>query len=127
MAFGDMPSGGVAWENDKFTVPDHTSGPGWIEAIFSPEKSSRKALGSGGTSRIDGVFHMVLNYPKQRGSGEAAEVADKLVQWFRSGTYLNANGITVTCVSAERRRNIKDQKWYRVPIMVHWYTHTTDL
>ncbi len=126
-AFAELPADGVAYENVRYSPPSPKAGLAWFEAYFDPGETDRKTLGPNGYSRLDGGFQITLNFPKNTGSADARRAADKMVQWFKSGTRLGSGGVSFTCRKAKRSKRIPNDKWYRLPVKVDWYTHRTEL
>lgn len=121
-AFPNMPDGGVAHENVQFTPP--TPSTAWMRVSFIPVASSRRTLGVNGLSRIDGVFSVWIYYPMGQGTSESSIVADRLIEWFKSGTRLESGGEVVTILSAARGQGGIQDAWWITPVTVSWYSHT---
>lgn len=114
---------GVEWENSKLDAP----GPAarWARVKFDPVAAERRGLGEGGHSRIDGLFSIWIHHPLGAGTQEPAVLADRLIEWFKSGTRVESGGEHATCLSAVRRAGGVVDGWWVTPVIVSWYAHTT--
>jgi len=121
--FQHLPAGGVEWPNVALDAPE--AGEAWVRCRFTPSAASRRGLGEGGHSRIDGLFTMWLNWPRGVGTSESAIVADRLVKLFKSGTRVESGGEYATCLSALNQGGGVEGAWWVTPIVVSWYAHTT--
>lgn len=58
-------------------------------------ESSQAEIGTAGRNWETGIFQITGNYPSNQGPGPAATMAGLIREWFKRGTELNYNGVTV--------------------------------
>jgi len=68
------------------------------------------------------LFNLLLTYPVNQGPQAADAMTDKIIDQFKAGTSLTANGQRVTIQSCERiSAPSNDGVWYQIPINITWY------
>jgi hypothetical protein len=75
----DLPP--IAWENVLFGAP--ADGSVYLRVAFLPGQSSWAWLGEGTATHERGVYQVGISAPFGMGSGEAEELADRVIAHFK--------------------------------------------
>jgi hypothetical protein len=74
----------TARENAKFEQPDN--GAMYLKVNFMPASSDFGSLGINGTTHERGIYQVGISAPGGKGSGEAEDVADRIIEHFKIKT-----------------------------------------
>jgi hypothetical protein len=78
-ALADLPP--IAWENTHFDAP--ADGSAYLRVAFLPGQSSWAWLGEGTATHERGVYQVGISAPFGMGSGEAEDLADRVIAHFK--------------------------------------------
>ncbi|RLE28261.1 MAG: hypothetical protein DRJ65_00090 [Acidobacteria bacterium] len=114
----------IHWENTQFEKPD---GKPWLQTKFMPAGSEGRSLGGNPITRAQGIYHINVFVPSGSGPKAADHLADSIMRHFKSGIRPSHQSTTVTLRTPSRGSGITETDWYQIPVMVRWYSHTTEL
>jgi hypothetical protein len=77
-----------------------------------------------------GIFQVSLFYPAGDGTGDAGDVADAIINHFKSGTVLTEGSINIRIRGASRESAFFDESdqpvWYILPVSVDYFAYIID-
>lgn len=117
-ATGGVPR--VAWENTPFEIPKKLS---WLRAVMTPISRETSGIGIGAPILTRGLFLIDVYVPDSKGSKEADDISNDVINRFSHGLALTEASNQVIILKTRRLQGISDAPWYFVPIEVEWYTH----
>jgi hypothetical protein len=95
----------IAWENMQFDAP--LDGSAYLRVAFVPGQSSWAWLGGGTATHERGVYQVGISAPFGVGSGEAEELADRVIAHFKRKQLTIASGpyaaASIVCTSLPTR------------------------
>ncbi len=107
----------IVFENTQFTP---TSGVPYIAAQFIPTLRRAVVMGPDPQKRYTGMFIMDVCYPELKGSGEARNFADLLMERFDAASRIQGVDVIVTIEYSEREQGFKRPPFYCIPVRVGW-------
>lgn len=124
-SFSESSAGGniqTAYENDVFTP---VIGTPYAQVFFLPDQPKGATLSGIGEDEHEGIFQVNLNYPKGKGSGAAANMADAIRENFEAGAKFVYASQEVTIRSCGRAGGRNVNGWYVLPVSINFYARTT--
>jgi hypothetical protein len=116
-AFG-LPT---AHENKIFKP---VTGTPWASLFVVPNQPSVGTLGDAGEDNHDGFLQIDLNYPLNKGDGEALSKSDEMRDYFKAGSRHVHSGQVVTVTNCGRSIGRQVDGWYRITLTINWYART---
>jgi hypothetical protein len=113
----------VAYENAEY---EPTIGTGYLRETLLPAESEQAELGTDGRNRLTGIYQISVFEEVGKGSGAAETKAETLMEAFKRGITLTANGLTVRVDKAWRSPAIQESDWYHVPVSVSWFAYAAN-
>lgn len=112
----------IAWENQRY---EPVVGRPWQEATVLPAQTTQPGNGVNGVRYDSGIYQVTLYYPRDEGAGGAAGRADLLRSYFKRGTSLSHNGVTVL---VERTPSISPARisasWYQLVVSIPYFIYS---
>ncbi len=112
-----------SWENVAFTPP--APGVPWVQGTFSPGRTRAVTVGSTPNYRIEGLYLVDLHYPLGNGPASAEAMADAVIAAFSASVDLLHSGVTTRIRYAERGAGYREDSWFKMPIAIAWWAHST--
>jgi len=117
-----VPLPPVAWENKNYKPVKDTL---YLRPTILPAETVQATLGDNGTDSNSGIYQIDVFTPSGKGIKAAIEMADKIANLFKRGTYITYNGRTVRVKSVGRERSSNDDNgWYIVPVVITYISFT---
>lgn len=118
----DLPE--VAWPNKPYHP---VSGTPWIKPTIMFAEPRQAELGEDGMNYLSGILQVSIFIPLNvDGDGDAADIAAKLIGYFKRGTKLTSSATPVICERAWPSAVIEEDDWYHVPVSVAWYSYAAN-
>ena len=111
----DLPP--VAWENALFEQPK--DGSTYIRVAFMPATADMASLGTQGTIHERGIYQVGISAPVGMGSGEAEDLADRIMAHFRNKTIG-----TVRALVPRRAQAMPDGSRLWLPVSIPYLVET---
>lgn len=108
----------IAVENIDFK-PD--AGTLYFRTTLLPAPTVQASLGSSGMDVSEGILQVDIFIPD--GQGKSPQ-ADAVADWFKRGTVLTQNSLSVRIVSASIAPGFKDETFYIIPVEIRWQAYT---
>lgn len=113
----------VAWENKGY---DPVKGVPFLAPSILWAESSQAEIGTEGRNWETGIFQITMNYPTNQGPGPTATMAGLIREWFKRGTELSANGVTVKIKKAYLGPVGVTAVGISQPISIVFFSHTAN-
>lgn len=107
----------IASENRKYDPSPNTP---WAELFVVPNIPSVDTLGDGGADIVTGFMQVNLNFPAEKGAGEAKQKATDIRNHFKAGTRITYNDQQVEIINAGRGLARNVNSWYQVIVTIQW-------
>lgn len=115
--FAMTPSIPIAFENNSFTP---TAGTPWIRAVLMPATPENPTMGDG-FHRLQGLFYLEFNYPKNEGSHAATARAEATKAVFKRGSTFTNSGIATRIIGTpEIGQGSVQGDWFILPWRARW-------
>lgn len=115
-------STGCAISSASIAMKGRAFSPGstrWYRATFIPGTPRQVAIGSDAPNRVVCIFQVDVFDPAGQGENLTATEAERIMGFYKRGTALTRNGVTVTCERAYRgTADDSDPAWMKVPVVV---------
>lgn len=70
------------------------------------------------TDETDGVFRIILRYPKGSGQVDIKTKADEIFSVFKIGKKLTNEGVSVTVTSQARQSGVPESGWFKIVLTI---------
>lgn len=112
----------IAWENVTFSP---TTGTSYVKARFAPTVREPAVRGLNPQMYYQGIFVVDVYCPEGTGPATADDLADSIIDAFDAPNDLTVGGTSITIRYAERELGTQEGAFYRVPVVISWYTYIT--
>lgn len=107
----------VAWENVPYTP---ITGTTYLIPALLPGEPQQAEIGLNGANQHVGIYQVSVCAPVGGGVGASGALRDSIVDWFKRGTTMIANGVTVTVTKAYPGPALTDGGWIQTPITIRY-------
>lgn len=113
----------VAYPDQDFTKPLDSSGKPlpYLEAAIFPAPTEAVTIAHNGINSYAGFMQVTVVYPQNSGAIKPAEVAAKVIEWFKRGTKMADGTTTVQIIRPPYASPaFKDEPYTRTPVTVRY-------
>ena len=111
----------VAWENVKYTP---VVGTPYLEPIIMWAEATQAEIGVTGRNWERGIYQITAVYPLDKGSSALEVMTGNIREWFKRGTELQQNGLTVKVKNVYPGPRSTDNAGVRQPISIVFFCQT---
>lgn len=117
----NIPATSIAWKG-RGDPASKKAGSRWYRPTFMPGQPRPAGIFDAAPNRVVCVFQIDVFDPPNKGENLTATEAERILPFYKRGTALTRDGLTVTCVKAYRGpADDSDPAWFKVPVVVEVY------
>lgn len=120
----------IVWENGIYSVWDGstytttngvyvpTNGRAWTEAFVLPNDTTGLSLST--SNQTDGLFRVILRYPRDIGSITAKTKADQIFDAFKIASIVEYGGQGAVITNYQRQEGTPEDGWYKLVLSIFY-------